>query len=100
MDEDMTFAVTCDKCEKVEGDGTDPVTNPSHYAGDGKVSCMDAAASMAANYRGVRVMPAYWCLSALKYLFRAPRKNGTQDLLKAKRCIEYAIDDIREHEDD
>lgn len=100
MDDFRTATVTCGRLEKVEEDAADPVTSPSHYEGDGNVSCMEAMASMAANYRGVRAMPAYWCLNALKYLFRAPRKSGTQDLLKAKRCIEYAIDDIRENEDD
>ncbi|WP_126909672.1 DUF3310 domain-containing protein, partial [Staphylococcus epidermidis] len=29
--------------------------------------------------------------NALKYLLRAPRKNGLEDLKKAKKSIEFAI---------
>lgn len=72
----------------------DPVERPSHYAGDGKVECMDAMASMAAGYDRADVPAAesYWCITALKYLWRWPLKNGRQDLLKARQCLEYAID--------
>lgn len=72
----------------------DPVKAPAHYAGDGEVSCMRAMRSMAAGYDEAEV-PAgvsYWMISALKYVWRAPLKNGGQDVRKAIRCLEYALD--------
>ena len=30
--------------------------------------------------------------NALKYLMRAPRKNGLEDLQKAKQSVEFAIE--------
>lgn len=68
----------------------DPV-NPAHYEGDGEVDCARAMESMAAGYdrAGVKCAEAYWALSALKYLWRAPLKNGAEDLAKAARCVEY-----------
>lgn len=72
----------------------DPVKCPAHYAGDGKIACMDAMRSMMAGYveEGADGMAAYWSLTALKYLWRWPGKNGVQDLEKARQCISYAID--------
>lgn len=71
----------------------DPVKAPAHYAGDGEVDCMGAMRSMAAGYDEAEV-PAgvsYWMISALKYVWRAPLKNGAEDIRKAIRCLEYAL---------
>lgn len=52
---------------------------------------------MVAGYgEGEHVMADYWCITALKYLWRWPRKNGLEDLKKARRCIDYAIREIEE----
>lgn len=71
----------------------DIVGHPRHYAGNGVVECKDAMDSMAYGYDLAEV-PAnvsYWCLTALKYLWRAPLKNGKTDLRKARRCMDFAI---------
>lgn len=80
--------------------GPDPVTAPAHYAGDGEVDCMRAMRSMAAGYDSAEV-PAdvsYWMLSALKYVWRAPLKNGAEDVRKARRCLAYALEAMGEGE--
>lgn len=71
---------------------SDPVRSPAHYAGDGEVDCARAMRSMAAGYdeAGAPCIDAYWALSALKYLWRAPLKGVEQDYRKAARCCEYA----------
>lgn len=74
----------------------DPVKAPAHYAGDGEVDCMRAMRSMAAGYDEAEV-PAgvsYWMLSALKYVWRAPLKNGAEDVRKAIQCLEYALGEM------
>ena len=69
----------------------DPVSNPMHYAGDGKISCMAALHSMMSR---VVLAPerAYWWGCAFKYLWRWPLKNGRKDLLKARQCIDYLLE--------
>ena len=72
----------------------DEVRAPGHYAGDGKIACMDAMRSMLAGYgRALRgdYEAVFWAVCAFKYLWRWPLKGGVQDLEKARRCIDYAI---------
>ena len=84
----------------------DPVRRPAHYAGNGKVACMDAIRSMLAGYArslsmvGNTIEAAYWSTCALKYIWRWPAKNGVQDLEKARQCIGYAIDALRPEDRD
>jgi len=72
----------------------DPVSRPEHYDGDGKVTCRDAMASMAVGYDKVGLCSevSYWLCCALKYIWRAPVKNGSEDMRKAAQCIQYALD--------
>ena len=74
----------------------DPVHAPAHYAGDGKVECKAAMASMMAGYDLAVVCSnvAYWCGCAFKYLWRWPLKNRRQDLMKARECIDLAISSL------
>lgn len=77
----------------------DPVKNPRHYSGDGKISCMDAMVSM--SHDSATVLDAttiYWWLSAFKYLWRWPWKNKDQDIDKCIRCLEYMRKSYRKNE--
>lgn len=78
----------------MEPKSTDPVTRPAHYVGafTGK-ECKDFMRDIA----GDANMALFWRLSAIKYLYRADRKQATrQDLEKAKRCLEYALECMSE----
>lgn len=70
-----------------------PVKEPRHYAGDGKVACMDALKSM---LHGVDLKPTviYWWGCAFKYLWRWPWKNRKQDLAKCRQCLQYLEDEL------
>lgn len=72
---------------------SDPVSAPEHYSGDGYIECKDAMRSMLAGYdrADAKSTVAYWMTTALKYIWRAPLKNGLQDLKKARECIDIAI---------
>lgn len=72
---------------------SDAVRHPGHYSGDGRVECMDAISSMLCGYSlsDCSYEEAYWCATALKYLWRWPLKGGRQDLEKAMTCIRYAL---------
>lgn len=72
-----------------------PVAHPDHYAGDGKIECMDAMRSMMSGEQyALPPSAAYWWGCAFKYLWRWRRKNGLQDLQKCQQCIGYLIDEI------
>lgn len=73
---------------------SDPIEHPSHYAGDGKVECMDAMRSMLYQENGLSQIASYWWCSALKYIWRAPHKNGIQDIDKAIRCLQYMKEEM------
>lgn len=64
--------------------------NPSHYAGDGEVDAARALRSMMDGFDG-GAEAAYWWGCAMKYLWRWPRKNGAEDLLKCRECLERLI---------
>lgn len=70
------------------------VTAPPHYAGDGAIECRRAQLSMAAGYDRAACPScvAHWALTAVKYLWRAPLKNGLQDYRKAREYLDYIID--------
>ena len=71
---------------------SDKVKAPAHYSGNG-IECKDALRSMMS---GVDVTPeqAYWWGAIFKYTWRWPIKNGVEDLLKARQCIDYLLESL------
>lgn len=65
----------------------DPVNHPSHYD-TGKFECIDVMVET----MGIDATMEFCVCNAFKYLYRHKRKNGIQDLEKAKRYIEKYID--------
>ena len=77
-----------------ESEGTVTAENPDHYRRNG----VEASEIMEAVLLGEEVdnVTAYWWGCALKYLFRWTRKNGVEDLRKAKCCVERMIERIED----
>ena len=67
----------------------DMVHEPPHYQ-FGKFSARMIIELVGKTYKSASVF--YHVGNALKYLMRAPRKNGLQDLQKAKQSVEFAIE--------
>lgn len=65
----------------------DPVKQPEHYT-SGKYECWDVMEDVF----GVDEMKAFCRLCAFKYIWRSERKNGVQDLEKARVYIDRLID--------
>ena len=77
-----------------------PVREPKHYAGNGKISCMDAMASMLYLAEEELTAPQiYWWGCAFKYLWRWLWKNGKQDIEKCIQCLKYLQDELDEKAD-
>lgn len=67
----------------------DMVHEPPHYQ-FGKFSARMIIELVGKTYKSASVF--YYVGNALKYLMRAPRKNGLEDLKKAKQSVEFAIE--------
>lgn len=93
--------------DKATEAGSDLVSHPRHYAGDGTIECMDAMRSMMGGgycyvadakdpkrFRNMSQIAFYWWGCAFKYLWRWPRKGGLRDLMKARRCIDYLVEEL------
>ena len=70
----------------IESEENDNVNSPSHY--QGKVECIDCIESATAGLNGIE---AFCTGNAIKYLYRWKRKNGIEDLKKAKYYIDKII---------
>ena len=70
----------------VESEEHDNVNSPQHYLG--KVECIDCIESATAGLNGIEAV----CTgNAIKYLYRWKKKNGIEDLKKAKYYIDKII---------
>ncbi|MDT0701993.1 DUF3310 domain-containing protein [Mammaliicoccus sciuri] len=67
----------------------DPVNKPSHYM-LGDIEVKDIIAIVADKYHKGSV--AHNVASALEYQMRAPGKNGLEDIKKARKCLDFAIE--------
>ena len=67
----------------------DPVNKPSNYM-LGDIEVKDIIAIVADKYHKGSV--AHNVASALEYQMRAPEKNGLEDIKKARKCLDFAIE--------
>lgn len=67
----------------------DNVTNPAHYTG-GKIECVEAIEEAVKGLEGVE---AFYTGNAIKYLWRWKKKNGREDLKKAKWYIDKLLEE-------
>ena len=73
--------------EIVAAKATDVVNHPAHYTAGG-VECIDAIAAATTGLEGIE---AACTANAIKYLWRWKRKNGQEDLRKARWYINHLL---------
>jgi len=66
---------------------SDSVNHPQHYTA-GKVECIDALEAATVDLGGIE---AVCTANAIKYLWRWKKKNGVEDLKKARWYVEHLI---------
>ena len=71
----------------------DIVNHPSHYE-TGKFECFDVMREI----YGDDFMKHFCIGNAFKYMYRFPRKNGVEDVRKAKRYLEIFLEIVDEEE--
>lgn len=83
-----------DVTEHSEQNGHDAVNHPSHYC-QGGIECIDAIQSAVNGLDG----PAAWLTgSIIKYVWRWSRKNGAEDLRKARFYLDRLIRVVEDRE--
>ena len=75
---------------RVKAAAPDPVNSPDHY-NTGDIECIDAIRSALGSEGFVN----YCHGNALKYLWRWPHKNGTEDVEKALVYLDWMIKEGR-----
>lgn len=65
----------------------DNINHPAHYT-QGGVECIEAIAAATVGLEGIE---AACTACAIKYLWRWKRKNGAEDLCKAKWYIDHLL---------
>ena len=74
-----------------ESSKPDNVNHPRHYC-KGGIECIDAIRAAVSDLQGVEAVHAG---NVIKYVWRFKGKNGLEDLKKAKRCLEWLIEEVK-----
>lgn len=75
-------------CEETKS--KDNIVSPNHYMSDNGIEVFDVQEAFIHELKG---MPAsYWC-NIVKYILRFQRKNGVEDLKKAKYYLDKLIEE-------
>lgn len=74
---------------------TEKIDHPAHYTA-GKVECIDALEAATVGLQGIE---AVCTASTIKYMWRWKRKNGLEDLQKAKWFLEKLIKHVENASD-
>lgn len=69
----------------------DSVNRPSHYQGKFGLEAIDVVKNFAGDLTAVQGF--YWG-NAMKYLLRFQKKNGLEDLKKARKNLDWLIDEM------
>ncbi len=74
--------------------GKDNVVSPNHYVTDKGFEVFDVQEAFIHELKGMEA--SYWCniywCNIVKYILRFQRKNGVEDLKKAKHYLEKLIE--------
>ena len=72
--------------------GTDAVNRPAYYV-SGSVECIDAIDAAVTGLEGYQ---AVYTAQVMKYIYRWKRKNGVEDLEKARWYLDRLINKVKE----
>lgn len=75
--------------------GKNNITSPSHYVTDKGFEVFDVQEAFIQELKGMAA--SYWC-NVVKYILRFQKKNGVEDLKKAKYYLEKLIEEESNNE--
>lgn len=68
----------------------DNINSPEHYVSDNGIEVFDVQEAFIHELKGMSA--SYWC-NIVKYILRFQRKNGVEDLKKARYYLDKLIED-------
>ena len=74
------------------------INRPGHYVGLEGLEVEEVLRNFMPKYGDGYL--AHRIASAMEYLLRAPQKNGIEDLRKARKCVDMAIEYMETSDDD
>lgn len=100
LDKDVTIKERSEvgEVEKNLTKKPDMVNHPSHYQGVLGLEAREVHKNFVPKYEKYGVMVASDIKDSIKYILRAPDKNGVQDIDKAINMLKYARQGIVNHE--
>ena len=81
--------ITTDILEPKDTENNDNIIRPNHYASDKGFEVFDVQEAFIHELKGMSA--SYWC-NIVKYILRFQKKNGVEDLKKAKYYLEKLIE--------
>ena len=73
--------------------GKDNVISPNHYTSDKGFEVFDVQEAFIHELKGMAA--SYWC-NIVKYILRFQKKNGVEDLKKARYYLDKLIEEVEE----
>lgn len=92
-------SITDKTTEIINAMDSDNVNRPSHYVGDNGLEVRTVHENFLPRYLMWGVMSACDAYNIIKYVLRAPKKNGVEDLKKAIKHINWIIERMEAHND-
>lgn len=78
----------------------DIISSPKHYQGAHGMEVRDVQRNFVPHYQRYGGMVASDVGNVIKYILRAPDKNGLEDLLKAKQFLDWIIEEVEENNEE
>ena len=82
--------ITTDILEPKDTENNDNIIRPNHYASEKGFEVFDVQEAFIHELKGMSA--SYWC-NIVKYILRFQKKNGVEDLKKAKYYLEKLIEE-------
>lgn len=87
--------ITTDILEHKDTENNDNIISPNHYTSDKGFEVFDVQEAFIHELKGMSAN--YWC-NIVKYILRFQKKNGVEDLKKAKYYLEKLIEEESNNE--
>lgn len=84
--------------EDKESQGEDMVFHPSHYQGDEGLEAREVMQNFTPRYHKYGGLVSSDIKDSIKYILRAPLKNGVEDIDKAINMLQYAKEGMIKYE--
>ena len=84
------YVIKCKGNKGLSGYKNDNINSPNHYVSDNGIEVFDVQEAFIRELKGMSA--SYWC-NVVKYILRFQKKNGVEDLKKARYYLDKLIEE-------